>query len=253
MIDQCLLVTDLDGTLLGDESALERFVQWRRQIGERLKLVYASGRFVDDIWKLIERIGLPAPEAVIGGVGTQIDFAESILDRPSWCQTDRESWSSRRIRAALDSLRDLRPQPDEFQSDHKVSFYVRGASDRLIERIHETLRANRITAELVYSSNRDLDILPRGIHKGSAARFLADLWSFSLRQVIVCGDSGNDRSMFQQRFLGIVVGNAQPELRRLKGTMTYFARRKFADGILQGLGYWLASEDFPAPEWVDAA
>jgi sucrose-6F-phosphate phosphohydrolase len=172
-------------------------------------------------------------------VGTQIELFAPPAPLAGWCEPAPANWSVRRIRAALAHLSDLVPQPEEFHSSHKVSFYTRAASTRLLDRVRDLLVSNQVSAHVVYSSQRDLDILPQGVHKGSAVQFLADYWQLSPRQVIVCGDSGNDRSMFEQGFYGVVVGNAQLELRRLKGPCVYHARRGFAAGVLQGLGYWL--------------
>jgi hydroxymethylpyrimidine pyrophosphatase-like HAD family hydrolase len=91
----------------------------------------------------------------------------------------------------------------------------------------------------VYSSNRDLDVLPAGVDKGSAAAFLASHFGFQPRQVVVAGDTGNDASMFTHGFRGIVVGNAQAELKSLCSPDVYKSDGSYADGVLEGLEYWL--------------
>jgi hydroxymethylpyrimidine pyrophosphatase-like HAD family hydrolase len=45
--------------------------------------------------------------------------------------------------------------------------------------------------------------------------------------------------MFHVGFRGIVVGNAQPELRALVEPHIYHATAPFAAGVLEGLDYWL--------------
>ena len=67
-----LLVSDLDGTLLGDDAALERFARWYDSRREEVGLVYASGRFYDDIAGLVRTTPLPRPAFVVGGVGSEI-------------------------------------------------------------------------------------------------------------------------------------------------------------------------------------
>ena len=77
-------------------------------------------------------------------------------------------------------------------------------------------------ADLIDSSNRDLDVLPAGVSKGSAAKYLAGRWSIPKSRVIVAGDSGNDESLFVQRFPGIVVANAQIVLLRAHGSSSFW-------------------------------
>lgn len=46
--------------------------------------------------------------------------------------------------------------------------------------------------------------------------------------VIVCGDSGNDLGMFESGFKGIIVGNAQDELKDFQGRMPIMRMRNTA-------------------------
>jgi sucrose-phosphate synthase len=55
---------------------------------------------------------------------------------------------------------------------------------------------------------------------------------------VVAGDSGNDVEMFVAPFRGIVVGNADEDLKRLSGPHIYKAEKAHAAGLLEGLRYW---------------
>ena len=66
-----VLVSDLDGTLIGDEEALHRFVEWSAHHRRRLRLVYATGRHFVSVEKLLSNTELPEPDAVICSVGTE--------------------------------------------------------------------------------------------------------------------------------------------------------------------------------------
>ena len=95
----------------------------------------------------------------------------------------------------------------------------------------------------LWSSGKDLDILPAAAGKGKAIRFLLRFLDLEPQQVITAGDSGNDRSMLEEFERGIVVANAQPELKKLKEDVTsnsklYFAHRSYAAGVAEGLRYF---------------
>ncbi len=59
-----LLVSDLDGTLLGDDRSLELVAAWYANARKHYRLVYSSGRFVESILDSIESSLLPEPDAI---------------------------------------------------------------------------------------------------------------------------------------------------------------------------------------------
>lgn len=237
MKPEYLLVTDLDGTLLGNDEALQAFRLRRESLPVRMRLVYASGRLLEDVRALIAELGLCVPDAIIGGVGTQIECTDGMT--AEWCRPLSLTWGANRICAML---ADLELQPAEYQTEHKVSFYLHNALPSDLAALAERLVFAGIEADLIYSSQRDLDIVPRGINKGTAARFVAERWQIPDDRVIVCGDSGNDLSLFQSQFRGVIVANCLPELRQLDGVNLFFATEKHAAGVLQGIDHWLAQE-----------
>ncbi len=241
-----LVVSDVDGTLLGDDDALARLRDWHQAHAHQVTLVYSSGRFYRSVLESIETTLLPAPTAIIGGVGTDVHLFGQTAPLADWHRTF-ERWNAERARAALGKYSELVPQPEEFQSPHKLSYYAYDLTDDFLENLKETLREAVCDANVVYSSQRDLDILPAGANKGTAAAFLAAQLGFAAEEVIVCGDSGNDLAMFQQlHFRGVVVGNAHPELKSLNSDRVYQAQACFAAGVLEGLWHWQErSAEFP--------
>jgi phosphoglycolate phosphatase-like HAD superfamily hydrolase len=53
-----------------------------------------------------------------------------------------------------------------------------------------------LRVRVVYSSGRDLDVLPADTNKGAALGWLCERIKVDLRSVLVAGDTGNDASMF---------------------------------------------------------
>jgi len=233
-----VLVADLDNTLLGDEGGLARFAQWRHTLGKDCRLVYATGRFFRSVLESIRTGPLPGPDAVISGVGTEIRAYPSGIHIGSWREKWFANWDRRIIERVIARHEGLIPQPREFQSEDKVSYFFHEATAIELLELRSALTANGVRANIIYSSNRDLDIVPWGVNKGSAASFLMRKWSIPHHQVVVSGDSGNDLEMFLQGFYGIVVGNADSELKRLTGPTTYCSKLTYADGVVDGLQFW---------------
>ncbi|MBN2022592.1 MAG: HAD-IIB family hydrolase [Pirellulales bacterium] len=237
-----LVVSDLDGTLLGDDKALARWARWLAPRRESIRLAYNSGRFFASVAEVIETTPLPRPDAVIGGVGTEIRrYPDGAAVADGW-PGRRDGWDPAAIRRALAADSALELQPEEFQAPFKLSYYARDLDAAALTALQERLARAGQRVEIVYSSSRDLDFLPAGVNKGSAAAALAAAWRLAPWQVFVAGDTGNDASMFAQGFRGIVVANARDELRRLTAPTIYHAKASFAAGVLEGLCHWLGKD-----------
>ena len=235
-----LLSTDLDGTLLGNPESVQRFVAaWEAvPADDRPLLVFNSGRLVEDMQALVAAGDLPAPDYYIGGVGTEIVNAATGRRLNSWDRELGSGWNLERVEAVLEQAGDLTRQPEHFQSDFKSSWYLTKGAEKRLGELKKALAAADLEVEIVYSSQRDLDILPAAATKGGALRWLCRKLGVPLKRVAVAGDTGNDSSMFHLRGVrGIIVQNAQPEL--LEATIglksIYLARQIMADGVIEGL------------------
>lgn len=245
-----LLISDIDDTLLGDDAALKRFRAYQQELGNRLVLAYATGRTFESVARDVAENRLPAPIAVIGNVGSEIRHFESQSVVDTWTRDLAGTWSAAKVRQLLQAEDGLKPQPESAQSEHKVSYFYEKATPQQLEALRDQLARGGIQADYVYSSERDLDFLPKGVNKGTAAAFLARELGFKLDRVLVAGNSANDDALFQIGCAGIVVANAHPEWKsRLENQPhVYLAQGRMADGVREGLDYWLSrKEGLPSP------
>lgn len=235
-----LLISDLDETLIGDEEALERFAVFYSESRSWLKLAYATGRLFDSVVKDVQTTPLPKPVAVIGGVGSEIRAFPSGTPVEKWWDRISDHWDASKIREIFEEESRLELQPEECQTDYKVSYYFENASGEDLDRLVRKLDQAGIEVRCIYSSQRDLDFLPKGVDKGTAAAFLAEHLRYTPDQIIVSGNSGNDLALFQpEGFRGIIVANAHEELKKLQESpRVYLARKNMADGVHEGIHYW---------------
>jgi len=240
--DAYLLISDVDDTLLGDEAGLEQFHHWFYSLEGALEVTYASGRFVQSIAASVATTHLPVPVAAIGGVGSDIRDLQTGKFIPGWRERMSNQWDAQQVVRTLLDEDDLELQPEEFQSDFKVSYFLHEALPAHLEKLNSKLRQHGIEADYIYSSQRDLDFLPAGVNKGSAASFYANYRNYPANRVFVSGNSGNDASLFQYGFRGIIVGNAHAELKALANDTNYLAERGHAAGVMEGIQHWMRQD-----------
>ncbi len=237
-----LFSTDLDGTLLGNPEATQRFkAAWTAlSPAARPLLVYNTGRLVDDLRRFVDNGTLPAAEFYIGGVGTQIFDVKAGRMLDELHAHLAEGWDLARVREITARFPGVRPQPDEFQHEFKSSWFLDRATPATIRELKRQIADTGLKVKIVYSSSRDLDVLPRNATKGGALSWLCTRLDVPLDSVLVAGDTGNDSSMFRLPGVrGIIVENALPEL--FEATVdipTYSSRQIIADGVLDGLCHY---------------
>lgn len=241
-----LFVTDLDNTLVGDDAALSRLNQELADHRQKYnsKIVYATGRSLYLYRLLAEVKSLLTPDALITSVGTEMYFDENYEEYDSeWAKILAQGWNREQIVAIASQFRELQSQPKSEQNPFKISYYLaESVAKETISSLKTALSKNGFKIKLIYSAGQDLDLLPRNGDKGLAVKFLRRKWNIAAEKTLVCGDSGNDISMFQGQEKGLIVSNAKPELLHWyeinKGENLHLAKSVCAGGILEGLKHF---------------
>lgn len=233
-----LIVTDLDNTLTGDSDALAEFASILQQHDD-IGFGIATGRRLDDALELIQQLGLPRPDVLDTCAGTQLHYGENLTPDGSWGKQIGYAWKPKEVREVLDTLPGFHPQPQNSQSEFKVSYEIDPKISPNVTAIKKRLRETGLRAKVVLSLGMYLDIIPVRGGSEMSIRHLMWKWGFSPENVLVAGDSGNDAGMLLGRTLGVVVGNHSKELTRLKNRpRVYFATGCNARGIIEGIEYY---------------
>ena len=237
---ELVLVTDLDGTLLGGATPeRQQFYRWLAEQRERVLHVFCTGRDLRSIARVLqedEPIELAAPHLVIGDVGCTVACGRSLLPLPLAVEPIERRWQGleQRLRPLLDNTPGLSAQPHS--TDRRLAYYVDvTVFDRsLIPR----LEAEGV--DCLLSDDRYFDVLPAGVNKGSTLLALLEWLEADHATVVTAGDTLNDLAMFETGLKGVMVGNAEPalvaELPRLPGV--YHSRAEGCAGIAEGLRHF---------------
>jgi sucrose-6F-phosphate phosphohydrolase len=246
---QWILASDIDNTLTGDPQALKqlsaRIESLRQQ--KQLALFLTTGRALDEVLRGFEAENIPKADAIISQVGTEIyvpPFSPEMEPLAEWDTFLRKQFSREQAVGFIDDIEGAQIQPERYNTPLKVSYFLDKTPDpeQAAGRIRQRVAAAGNGYQVVWSSNKHLDILPAAAGKGKAIRFLIGFLGLAPQQVITAGDSGNDRSMLDEFECGIIVANAQPELKSLENedhrASFYFAARNYAAGVEEGLRHF---------------
>ncbi len=243
-----LLATDLDGTFLGGKSVhkqqLYRLIRNRQDI----RLVFVTGRGLETVIPLLNDPVIPHPDYIICDVGATVVNGRS-LDPIQPIQSAIETrWPGRlATKNKLKKVRGLRWQ--EVPQTRRSSFFYDEDTD--MEHLKQVV--DSLNCDLLISAGKFLDVLPRGVNKGSTLKQLIKLLDFPAENILVAGDTMNDLSLYQTGYKGVVVGRAEPKLVDAVSGMEniYVADDAGAGGILEAIRYFPGFGNFvPAAETV---
>ncbi|MCQ8118802.1 HAD-IIB family hydrolase [Methylomonas rosea] len=271
MLKRILICTDLDRTLLPNgsqpESTGAREAFARLVLRPEVTLAYVSGRHRELVEEAIREYGLPAPDWVIGDVGTTI-YRAGAGGWKHWAAweddiaTDWRGLMAKELRPLFADLPDLRLQEETKQNRFKLSYYLSMRCDAkaLRQEMASRLEAQNLAASLIYSVDEAsatglLDVLPARATKLHAVEFLMRHQAFDIDNTVFAGDSGNDLPVIVSRIPSVLVANADravvEQAQALIGqegnqAAFYLARGGFLSmngnysaGILEGIVHYL--------------
>lgn len=233
-----VLATDLDGTFAGGE-ARER-ARLQRFLAEHPEatLIYVTGRSVDAARALMGEAPLPHPDVLIADVGTTVVAGDPFRPVTEIHEEIEAVWpGGEAVRTRMRGVEGVEEQA--LRVPRRVSYWVReGAVDAAIARAAEALEG--LAVDLVGSAGVYLDVLPRGVNKGTTLRRLLRHRALREADVVVAGDTLNDLALFDTGLRGIAVGNCEPGLRArvCERPHVYVAEEEGAAGILEGLRFF---------------
>jgi sucrose-phosphate synthase len=244
-----LLVSDIDNTLTGDAEGLQQLLDMLKEAGKRLLFGVATGRSLALTRDILKKWRIPTPQLLITSAGSAVHYGAHSVEDKGWAEHISHRWRPDALREAMADVPGVELQPPEGQDAHKISYNVDPGRFSGVEAVIRDLRRSRLQANVIYSHQAFLDLLPIRASKGTALRYFATKWGIPLERCLVAGDSGNDEEMLTGNTLGVVVGNYAEELEKLRGEpRVYFAQGHHARGIIEGIDHYAFLSRIRLPE-----
>ncbi len=206
---------------------------------QEVAFAVATGRTIESTVNILNKHRVKIPDVMITSVGAEIYYGKKLVPDLGWAAHIRHLWRRDRLVDAFLKFPGITLQPDNTQREFKLSYFAKPEQIPPINEIYDYLYTLKLHANIIYSHDEFLDILPIRASKGHAIRYLAYKWDLPLKSFMVAGDSGNDMEMLAGDTLAIVVGNHSPELDILKNQeQIYFSKAHYAAGILEGIAHY---------------
>lgn len=234
-----ILLTDVDGTLLGDEEGLEALRERLGGAGDHVGFGLATGRSLDQALELVEAERIPTPDVLITASGARLNYGPALTPDRSWDRHIDYRWDPEGVQDALEGLQGLEAHALPGDTSFRLRYRAEPGTAPSLEEIRRHLRKAGLQVTVLLDQGTALDILPVRASPGLAIRFFCFKWHLPPERLLVAGDSGNDADMLSGESLGVVVANHTPELEGLRDApRVHFSPRPHAWGILEGLDHY---------------
>ncbi|MFW5847081.1 MAG: HAD-IIB family hydrolase [Nanoarchaeota archaeon] len=276
-----LLATDLDRTLLpngkqGYDGSLYLFKKIANK--KNIKIVYVTGRNLFLIKQATRKFNAPYPDNVIVNVGTRIyEFKnKKFIEDKEWIKKikkNTKNWNIKKFKQSLKKFKGLKLQENSKQDNFKLSYYINEDFNEkeveiLIKKIEKEIFKICKNVRIIYSVDYPcprglLDIVPKKATKFHAVEYLVNKSKIPEKEVVCCGDSGNDISFLNSRYKSILVKNSRNYVKKqikknkkknskkiyiARGNKFFFKEKgslkrkklngNYVSGIIEGLVYY---------------
>ena len=217
------MLVDLDGTLMVTDTISRRVEKAIGLVSQRIPVSIATGRRSSDLIQYARQLGLTAPQICNGGA-TLLDPRDGKL---LW-NSHMDEGQARRIIELLDrkSINFIGTHPSgDSTSISQVSQWdltrisamdiPEDEADEFVSIFGNEDNLHVVKVYLHYNGWWAVDFTAAGVHKGEAARQLAEIQGMDTRQFIAAGDSYNDLPMLEAAGFRIAMASAPDEMKAI--------------------------------------
>ncbi len=222
-----VLAVDLDGTLLNDESLIEESTKyWIKKASEMgVTTVFSTGRGLPRVKHFMNELQLNAPMVLVNGGEVWRDYervhSRYFLDNEHVRQLHQLAvehgahyWGYN-----LEAIVGPKSWTDEMFEVDWLKFGMSHKDDETMRYLWKTVEEWGIV-EVTGKSHQSMEITVKGITKESGLREVCEFMDISMDEIIAVGDGPNDYEMIKAAGLGVAMGNADEEIKKVADVIT---------------------------------
>lgn len=245
-LDRTLIISDLDGTLLNNESKISKTNEkWIKRFKDQGGLfTFATGRMEKSIYPYIDKLEIDIPVIVYNGAMVYCPITNKALYKKQ-LYVSQSMWNellNNDLEVGIFIYKDSKPFVlkrnsivDEFEKKEKVNCEQGRLEDFIdvpvtkilvimrersrhedvpeLKNMEKKLVEGKFECDTVFSESNYLEILPKGSSKGAALKELANYLNVTDLQIIAIGDNLNDIPLLKSADIGVAVQNARSGLK----------------------------------------
>lgn len=234
---------DIDGTLVNDNKNIpdKNIAALKKASDMGIRLALVSGRYPAGVRYAEEQLGIKCLKAAIAGAYIfeenkclfsryisketayrVYDIAKKeggdcwFFSGENWYVTGMNKW----VRAEMQYVA---ASPDVVTKEELDSIILNKnavinkalvtGSPHIVKKIYGILNGMVINAQLGFSSDTYLEIIPKGVDKGTALEKLCEIYHISIENTVAFGDEELDIPLIEKAGIGIAMGNAVKNLK----------------------------------------
>ncbi len=251
-----LIVTDMDGTVLGENHQItdENKIALKEAEKMGVKVVFATGRFhdsakehvkfLDEVMPIISSNGSiikhPITNEVLYSNFIDKDICLEIIDTIDKYNLKYQIYTDEKILQKYETEEEMKSMKEfiakNFSDKTEITFKKDLREDVKnskvlkfnIMEMEKPELLNQARADLKFIKNIEvtsswkdnLEIMNEGSHKGKAIEYLSDLLGIDREHIIAFGDNYNDLSMIEFAGTGVAMGNAEEDVKKIANHIT---------------------------------
>lgn len=251
-----LIVTDMDGTVLGKDHQVteENKIALKEAEKRGIKVVFATGRFhdsakghvnfLDNIMPMISSNGSiikhPTTNEVLYSNFIDQDICLKIMDVLGKYNLRYQVYTDEKILQRYETEEEMQFMKDfiakNFSDKTEITFKKDLREDVKNSRVlkfnimemekPELLDKARLdlqfvnNIEITSSWKNNLEIMSEGSHKGKAVEYLSNLLEIDREHIMAFGDNYNDLPMIEFAGTGVAMGNAEEDVKNIANYIT---------------------------------